>query len=57
MYYVWYRVPDDKIDGTARAGVMQHINLIAKIESHYTRMNSKRHYIDGSKTIFDLYRD
>ncbi|XP_053608586.1 uncharacterized protein LOC128675685 isoform X1 [Plodia interpunctella] len=38
-------------------GAKGFIEAIPKIESHYLRANSKRHYIDGSKTISDIHRD
>lgn len=44
---------DDALKNAARA----FIEAIPKIESHYIRANSKKHYIDGSKTISDLHRD
>jgi hypothetical protein len=34
-----------------------HIESIPKIESHYSRAHSTRTFIDGSKTITDIYRD
>lgn len=37
--------------------VRAHIESIPKIESHYTRAHSEKQYIEGGKTITDLYRD
>lgn len=37
--------------------VTDHINRIPKIESHYTRKNSTKHYIEGGRTIADIYND
>ena len=37
--------------------IRTHIASIPKIESHYTRAHSEREYIEGGKTIVDLYRD
>lgn len=45
------------VDETIKTGVKAFIEAIPKIESHYIRANSKRHYIDGSKTISDIHRD
>ncbi|CAH2092428.1 unnamed protein product [Euphydryas editha] len=46
-----------RLDENITNGVKAFIRAIPKIESHYIRANSKRHYIDGSKTISDLHRD
>lgn len=46
-----------KVDENIRNGVKAFIEAIPKIESHYIRANSKRHFIDGSKTITELHRD
>ncbi|XP_030749213.1 uncharacterized protein LOC115877193 [Sitophilus oryzae] len=43
------------IDETLKNGVRQHINSISKIPSHYCRADSSRDYIDGSKTIAQIY--
>ncbi|XP_072394907.1 uncharacterized protein [Diabrotica undecimpunctata] len=37
--------------------IKDHINSIPRIESHYIRSDSSREYIEGSKTIAELYRD
>ncbi|CAH0674053.1 unnamed protein product [Spodoptera exigua] len=37
--------------------IRKHIQSIPKIESHYVRATSTREYIDGGKTIKDLYSD
>lgn len=37
--------------------VINHINKIPKVESHYTRKNTAKHYIEGGKTITDIYND
>lgn len=34
-----------------------HINSIPRIESHYTRSRSSHEYIEGGKSLADLYRD
>ncbi|CAH1099097.1 unnamed protein product [Psylliodes chrysocephalus] len=34
-----------------------YINSISRLESHYCRSNSKKKYIEGEKSIADLYRD
>lgn len=46
-----------KVDENIKNGVKTFIEVIPKIESHYIRANSIRHYIDGSKAITDHYRD
>lgn len=45
------KIPDAKND------IRAHILSIPKIESHYTRAHSEKEYIEGGKTITDLYRD
>lgn len=37
--------------------IRKHINSIPRIESHYVRATTSRQYIDGGKTITDLYED
>lgn len=46
-----------KIDSELRTAIMNHINSIPRIESHYLRASTSRQYIDGSKTIKDLFID
>ena len=36
--------------------VKEHINMFAKVESHYTRENSKREYLDEKLSISEMYR-
>lgn len=38
-------------------GIRAHISSIPSIESHYTRAHTEKTYIEGSKTIAQLYRD
>ena len=33
------------------------INAIPRIESHYLRSQTTREYVDGGKTLSDIYRD
>ena len=40
-----------------RDGIKQHIDSIPKIESHYTRANTSRTFIEGSKSIADIHKD
>ncbi|KAL0833092.1 hypothetical protein ABMA28_001202 [Loxostege sticticalis] len=47
----------NKVDESIKEGIKLFIESIPKIESHYIRANSKRHYIDGSKAVTDLHRD
>lgn len=46
-----------KMNETIRNRVTDHINRIPKIESHYTRKNTTKHYIEGGRTITDIYND
>ncbi|CAG9773423.1 unnamed protein product [Ceutorhynchus assimilis] len=46
-----------QIDEQIKNGARQHIRSIPKIPSHYCRADSQRDYIDGSKTIAQIYRD
>lgn len=46
-----------KLDPNLKAGVKQFIDKIPKIESHYTRRNTSKTYIEGSKTIKSIYDD
>jgi len=46
-----------KMNETVRNRVTDHINRIPKIESHYTRENTTKHYIEGGRTITDIYND
>lgn len=40
-----------------RESIKQHIDSIPKIESHYTRANTSKTFIDGSKSIADIHQD
>ncbi|CAH1107483.1 unnamed protein product [Psylliodes chrysocephalus] len=46
-----------KVDENIRNGIVQFIDKIPKVESHYTRSNTTRQFIDGSKTISQLHSD
>lgn len=46
-----------KIDEALKESAKNFINMIPKIESHYTRANTSKLFIDGSKTIADIHRD
>ncbi|CAH0553143.1 unnamed protein product [Brassicogethes aeneus] len=46
-----------KIDESIKNGVRNHISKIPKIDSHYTRANTTKQFIEGGKTIADLHRD
>lgn len=37
--------------------IRNHINSIPRMESHYCRSQTKKEYIEGSKTVAELYRD
>lgn len=45
------------VDDTLKNAARDFIKAIPKIESHYIRAKSNKHYIDGSKTISDIHRD
>lgn len=46
-----------KLDSELRVAIMEHISSIPKIESHYLRASTTKEYIEGNKTIMDLYND
>lgn len=46
-----------KLAPEIKDGIRKHINSIPRIESHYLRQHTTREYIDGGKTIADLFRD
>ncbi|RVE43346.1 hypothetical protein evm_011986 [Chilo suppressalis] len=46
-----------KIPEVLLEGVRKHINKIPRIESHYLRKQTTREYIDGGKSLTDLYAD
>ncbi|CAG9767658.1 unnamed protein product [Ceutorhynchus assimilis] len=46
-----------KISDNLKNDVRNHIQSIPRIESHYLRAQTSREFIDGRKTIADLYRD
>lgn len=46
-----------KVDETIISDMKKFIEAIPRIESHYTRQTSTREYIDGGKTISDIFRD
>ncbi|KAL4716699.1 hypothetical protein ACJJTC_004818 [Scirpophaga incertulas] len=46
-----------KVDEQLLSDIKQFIDGIPRIESHYIRQYSAREYIDGGKTISDLFRD
>lgn len=46
-----------KFDSEIRAAIMEHINSIPKVQSHYLRASTTKEYIEGNKTIKDLYND
>ncbi|XP_074040476.1 uncharacterized protein [Leptinotarsa decemlineata] len=45
-----------KVDANIQ-DMRDHINSIPRIESHYLRAQTTRKYIDGSRTITEIYRD
>lgn len=46
-----------EVSADIKNSVRSHISSIPTIESHYTRAHSEKVYIEGSKTIAQLYRD
>lgn len=40
-----------------KTNMRNHLNSIPAVESHYARANSKKKYIEGGKTVTDLYND
>ncbi|XP_037876440.1 uncharacterized protein LOC119630598 [Bombyx mori] len=46
-----------KSDEVLISDIKEFINSIPRTDSHYRRQSSIREYIDGSKTIVDLFRD
>lgn len=46
-----------KVSETIKQGIRAHISSIPVLESHYTRATSSKQYIEGGKTIAQLYRD
>lgn len=46
-----------KVDNILKECVKNFVERIPKIESHYTRANTSKYYIDGSKSITDIHRD
>lgn len=49
--------PHPTLPSEVKDGVRKHIESIPKIESHYLRAQTTRHYVDGSKTLADIWRD
>lgn len=45
------------VDERIREKITSHIQSIPKVESHYTRANTTRTFIDGSKSIAEIHRD
>lgn len=46
-----------KTDAEVLKAIKEHINSIPRMESHYCRKDTKKEYIEGGRTIMDLYRD
>lgn len=46
-----------KHDPKLKAGIKEFIDKIPKIESHYTRANTSKTFIEGSKTVTSIYND
>lgn len=46
-----------RLPADIKKSVRDHIDFIPKIESHYLRSQTTRVYIEGGKSLADLYRD
>ncbi|CAG4960797.1 unnamed protein product [Parnassius apollo] len=46
-----------RVDDNIKDSLRNFIKAIPKIESHYCRTDTQKEYIDGSKTISEIYRD
>lgn len=46
-----------KVDESIRSAIKAHIESIPKIESHYTRANTSKEFIDGSRSIAEIHKD
>lgn len=46
-----------KLSETVKNDIRNHINSIPRIPSHYLRAQSDREYIEGGRTIAQIYRD
>lgn len=46
-----------KVDEEIKESVRKHISSIPSIESHYMRAHTTRRFIDGSKSVAEIYRD
>lgn len=51
------KVGKSVLDDSLTQSVKDHINSIPRIESHYLRAQSTREFIEGGKTLIQLYRD
>lgn len=49
--------PHFTVSADIKNGVREHINSIPRIESHYLRAQTSREYIDGGRTLTDIWRD
>lgn len=45
------------VNNNNKDNLRNFIKAIPKIESHYCLANTRKEYIDRSKTIIDIYRD
>ncbi|KAL7636965.1 UNVERIFIED_CONTAM: hypothetical protein RMT77_012723 [Armadillidium vulgare] len=45
------------VPAAIKESIRKHIRSIPKIESHYCRARTSKEYIQGDKTVSDLYRD
>lgn len=46
-----------KIPANIMKGIHEHIHSIPRMESHYCRKDTRKEYIEGGRSLMDLYRD
>ncbi|KAJ8926235.1 hypothetical protein NQ314_021423 [Rhamnusium bicolor] len=46
-----------KVDPEIKADMRRHINSIPRVESHYLRAQTKREFIEGGKSLADIFED
>ncbi|XP_050516591.1 uncharacterized protein LOC126891457 [Diabrotica virgifera virgifera] len=51
------KIGKNKVPEEIKKDMHEHLSSIPAVESHYTRANTQKKYIDGGKTVMDLYRD
>ena len=46
-----------KLEADLHNSIVEHISSIPRVESHYSRSDSAREYIDGALSIADMHRN